>query len=73
MIRQKRKRSLKLEAKGSVLFSIVKSSFNVRELAIFASSEDQATYAKWRHGVLILYGTVGVVAVAAFLAATSRI
>jgi hypothetical protein len=42
----------------------------VRELATFAGSpEDKATYAKWRRGIVIFYGSVGLVAVAVFLAA----
>jgi hypothetical protein len=70
MIRQGSERSLEVGAKCSVLFSIIKSSFNVRELATFASSsEDEATYAKWRRGMVIFYGSMGLVAVAVFLAA----
>jgi hypothetical protein len=39
-------------------------------LATLASSpEDEATYVKWRRGMVIFYGSIGLVAVAAFLAA----
>jgi hypothetical protein len=70
MVRQRSQRSSEVGAKCSVLFSIIKSSFNVRELATFAGSpEDKATYAKWRRGIVIFYGSVGLVAVAVFLAA----
>jgi hypothetical protein len=68
--RQRSRRSFEVGAKCSVLFCIIKSSFNARELATFASSpEDEATYIKWRRGMVILYGSIGLVAVAAFLEA----
>jgi hypothetical protein len=33
------------------------------------SPEDKATYAKWRRGMFIFYGSIGLVAVAVVLAA----
>jgi hypothetical protein len=51
-------------------FLHIKSSLNAPELATFANSpEDEATYVKWRRGMMIFYGSIGLLAVAVFLAA----
>jgi hypothetical protein len=60
MIRRRIRRSLDNWAKCPVHFVVVKSSINVRELAkLSRSPEDEATYARWRRGSRIFYGSIG--------------
>jgi hypothetical protein len=69
MIRRGIERSLEIRAKCPVHFIVIKSSINVRALATFVGSlEDEATYVKWRRGMFIIYGSVGLTAIAVVLA-----
>jgi hypothetical protein len=68
MIRQRIERSFETWAKRPVHFSVVKSSLNVRTLSSIGSPEDEATYFRWRRGVFVLYGSVGLLAMAVAVA-----
>jgi hypothetical protein len=69
MIRRGIERSLEIGAKCPVHFIVIKSSINVRALATFVGSlEDEATYVRWRRGMFIIYGSVGLTAIAVVLA-----
>jgi hypothetical protein len=69
MIRHRIERSFETWAKRPVHFSVVKSSLNVRGLSTsIGSPEDEATYVRWRRGLLVLYGSMGLLAMAVAVA-----